>query len=313
VSLSANDAQARCSAISEAGYSGTFTLISNPEWMTIARDIERTPANWEGEAVGSGHIYRGHSDNNPSHSLQVLDELDPFDSTGNNSSQAGGSGFEQGRAHALTGGSVIWDFTGNVWEWTDWLPGTSSFALGPVDETASSRELSVAASGSLRNIDYKPNNDSYSSANSFGRWSGGSGGAAIRGGAFDSTLDSGAFALDLSRTPASVNSDVGFRCVYREKQAPIAYDFTAPDGSVDSESVITLQYADFNYDLGVSCTTSNFSNVSETTSCSCDGSGVCTVGITGDILYTGPASFDFTITDSDGESNTATVNFTINP
>lgn len=313
VSLSANDAQARCSAISEAGYSGTFTLISNPEWMTIARDIERTPANWEGEAVGSGHIYRGHSDNSPSNSLQVLDELDPFDSTGNNSSQAGGSGFEQGRAHALTGGSVIWDFAGNVWEWTDWLPGTSSFALGPVDETASSSELSVAASGSLRNIDYKPNNDSYSSANSFGRWSGGSGGAAIRGGAFDSTLDSGAFALDLSRTPASVNSDVGFRCVYREKQAPIAYDFTAPDGSVDSESVITLQYADFNYDLGVSCTTSNFSNVSDSTPCSCDGSGVCTVGITGDVLYTGPANFDFTITDSDGESNTATVIFTINP
>ncbi len=54
-------------------------------------------------------------------------------------------------------------------------------------------------------------------------------------------------------------------------------------------------------------------NVTETTGCSYDGSGVCTVGVTGLLNYTGAANFDFTISDIDGVSELATANITINP
>ncbi len=313
VSISATSAQGQCSSISEVGYTGTFSLISNPEWMTIARDVERTPANWEGGSVGSSHIPRGHSDNSPANSIEVIDSTDPYDSTGNSSGQSAGSGWEQKRVHILTGGSEIWDFAGNVWEWTDWNPGTSTFATGPTNETASWQEFSVAPSGSLTNDDYKPNNDTYGSTKSFGKWYGGTNGAATRGGQWSDTINAGVFSLHLDRAVSTTVSDVGFRCVYREEQAPVANDFTPPNLSVDIESMITLDYTDYNYDLATSCTVSNFSNVSETTTCSCDGGGVCTVGITGSASYTGPGSFDFVVTDIDGTSNTATVNMTIDP
>ena len=73
--------------------------------------------------------------------------------------------------------------------------------------------------------------------------------------------------------------------------------------------MITLEYGDMNGDLATSCTISNPSNAVDTTSCACDGGGVCTVGITSS--STGAASFDFTVTDDDGESNTATVTITV--
>jgi len=36
-----------------------YHLITNWEWMAIARDIEQVPENWTGGAVGSGMIKRG--------------------------------------------------------------------------------------------------------------------------------------------------------------------------------------------------------------------------------------------------------------
>ncbi len=38
-----------------------YHLITNNEWMTVARDIETTQNNWSGNAVGSWFIYNGRS------------------------------------------------------------------------------------------------------------------------------------------------------------------------------------------------------------------------------------------------------------
>ena len=216
VSINANNAQSECESMTEGGFGGTFTLISNPEWMTIARDIENHAPNWSGGSVGSGHIPRGHSDNNPSNALSVTNTLDPYDGTGNNFGEAPGSGWEQKRTHTLSNGSEIWDFAGNVWEWTDWDGDSAGFTIGPTDEPFAIQELFVNPTGSLTTDDYKPSNDTYNSTNnSFGIWSGGSGGAALRGGLwFDYTI-AGAFTLGLNFSPTDTDAFIGFRCVYR--------------------------------------------------------------------------------------------------
>lgn len=218
VNITAPDAQTACEAMSESGFDGSFTLISNPEWMTIARDIEGTATNWSGGAVGSGHIPRGHSDGTPSGAVAVSDPNDPYSDTSNNAGEPAGSGWEQKRVHTLSNGSEVWDMAGNVHEWVDWDPSDSGFSIGPTDENSTWNELSVNPMGSLSLDDYKPNNDTYNSSNnSFGRWYGGGGspgGAAIRGGHRLSNADSGIFSFVLTPTP-SATSGFGFRCVYR--------------------------------------------------------------------------------------------------
>ena len=315
VSINASDAKSACDSMSEVGYTGTFSLISNPEWMTIARDIENNSTNWSGSAVGSGHIPRGHSDNSPSSILGISDSADAYTDTLNSSGDTPGSGWEQARVHTLANNSQIWDLAGNAREWTDWNGGDSGFTVGPTDESSSWQELGVANIGSLSANDYRPFNASYDSTNSFGQWFGGTNGAAIRGGGFsdDGGVSAGVFTLNLSEAQSYTSSGLGFRCVYREQQPPTAHDFSPSNLTQDTESIITLQYGDYNGDLALSCSVSSLSNVTESTGCSCDVAGVCTVGITGTASYTGPASFEFNVTDNDGTSKEAAASLTISP
>ena len=76
-------------------------LITNNEWMTLARNIELVPSNWSGGVVGNGYLPRGNSSS--SSAMDGFDEL---------------SGWTK-RTLTLTNGEVIWDLAGNVWEWTN--------------------------------------------------------------------------------------------------------------------------------------------------------------------------------------------------
>ena len=94
-------------------------LITEPEWMTIAANVMSVgansygqPSNWSGIAVGSGYIYSGHNDSSPNSAL-VADTNDANGYAGETN-----TGGNQRRTLTLTNGEVIWDFAGNVWEWT---------------------------------------------------------------------------------------------------------------------------------------------------------------------------------------------------
>lgn len=213
VNISAPDAQTECESMSEGGFSGTFTLISNPEWMTIARNIESVASNWSGGSVGSGHIPRGHSDGSPASILTITDTADPYDGTGNNSGQAPGSGWEQKRTHILSNGCETWDFSGNAWQWVDWDASAAGFTLGPVDGTASWQVL-TSLSGSIVSNDVQ-SSGGYTSTQSFGDWYGGNGGGARRGGNSTAGTNNGVFNLNLNRTATNPGGGITFRCVYR--------------------------------------------------------------------------------------------------
>lgn len=217
VSINATTAQSTCEAMTEAGFeAGTFTLISNPEWMTIARDLEGVSTNWSGGSVGSGDLARGWSaatadDGFTNSAVAPSTGASCLYNTAANTCASTGT-HKLRRTHQLSNGSEIWDFAGNVWEWVDWST-TAGFTSGPTNGTASWQEL-TSLSGSVTSNDLQTSGG-YTSTQQAGRWYGGSGGAALRGGDWYSGASAGAFALNLNFAPSITNAAFGFRCVYR--------------------------------------------------------------------------------------------------
>lgn len=101
------------SAISAAAGACTGChLITEAEWMTIAANIISVGSNWSGGVVGSGALYTGHNDAVPYQALAASSDSDNYSGTG----QTSGT---QRRTLTLSNGEVIWDISGNVWEWTN--------------------------------------------------------------------------------------------------------------------------------------------------------------------------------------------------
>ena len=96
-------------------------LITEAEWMTIAQNILLVPSNWSSGIVGNGYIFTGHSDNNPGNSLAANFDSDLgltcTDITGYCGTRNSTPSIQR-RTLTLSNGEVIWDFAGNVWEWT---------------------------------------------------------------------------------------------------------------------------------------------------------------------------------------------------
>lgn len=110
-----NISQTTAISTSQSACSGCH-LITESEWMTIAANVLSVVSNWSGGSVGSGYIFRGHSDNNPANAVEASSsDNDGYYNTGNSV----GSGTDQRRTLTLTNGEVIWDMAGNVREWTN--------------------------------------------------------------------------------------------------------------------------------------------------------------------------------------------------
>ncbi len=203
-------AKSQCQALG-AG----FDLISNQEWMTIAREIESEPLNWSGGMVGTGKLSRGvaaitswgdiWSNTAP---LGSADNACLFNTGANSCLSTGTHDFK--RTHELSEGGVIWDFSGNVNEWVDWYP--PSCTAG----TAGWYEFPGVTCG-LASTHFQPLT---SGANSFVNagmvylpvtaQTG-----AFRGGAFSSSYSAGIYSLNLGNSDTIADSTIGFRCVKR--------------------------------------------------------------------------------------------------
>lgn len=98
------------------------------------------------------------------------------------------------------------------------------------------------------------------------------------------------------------------------QQPPVGTDvFADVNFNEDTEHIFNLPYTDVNGDLATSCVAIPV-NATVTTPCSCDAAGVCEVGITGNADYAGgPHLLSFRVTDNDGQSATATIDYNILP
>lgn len=212
VSINFTNAKAACTALG-----ASYALISNPEWMTIARNIEGQVAlNTYGNAY-----YRGHSDNAPSNSLAVSNVNDPYDGTEDSAI----SNMLQRRTHILSNGNTVWDLAGNVEEWVDWVVPIAQKATSStvaVGNAADFFEVDTSISGAdpmysalwmpLTNLSWTSNVSGY------GRYIAGSaavGGYAIRGGCYSRvTAQVGIYTLIMNLNSTSSTAIKGFRCVY---------------------------------------------------------------------------------------------------
>ena len=192
-------------------------LITEVEWLTIAQNVLKYPANWSGGTVGSGYIYSGHNDNAPASSLAA----DTNDANGYfGETNTGGS---QRRTLTLNNGEAIWDLAGNVMEFTNGtvaggqqpgLSGESAYAWKQWNDG------SLLQNGLLANAmpGYTgiSGASGWSSTQGIGQLYSNYGQAATvafsRGGYWnDSAINAGVFALRFNYLPSTANGAVGFR------------------------------------------------------------------------------------------------------
>lgn len=91
--------------------------------------------------------------------------------------------------------------------------------------------------------------------------------------------------------------------------SPKSFNVSPLDGENGVEARITLEYKTEESKIAEECSVYNLKNLSESSKCACDSLGVCSVGVTGIGGYSGPVSFDYSITSDEIVSNVATVDF----
>jgi formylglycine-generating enzyme required for sulfatase activity len=131
---------------------------------------------------------------------------------------SGAANKAQLRTHVLSNGEVIWDFSGNVYDWTDKI---SICDEHPYELTASttSQWMEYTDSINYKGFSYlRPADDGWSATNGIGRIYTDIGDTAsatrafLRGGGWHNTSNAGVFSLNLSNAPTDTYTNIGFRC-----------------------------------------------------------------------------------------------------
>jgi hypothetical protein len=226
-------------------------LITNAEWMTIARNIESTTIN-DLDSDAALQLGTGHSDNAPANALAATAGTDPVVSGCNLSAtiEDSANAYSAGTCEIRGDGSYAGDSndkgyygTSQAWATTGYSAGlanksqirTSVLSNGQViwDIAGNVWEWSDWQCGtSVWNTnagwlewnnagltDYEKYaggpSGSLTSANGAGKYYGctAAGNAALRGGTWANTASTGPFALALSNTTSNVATNIGFRCV----------------------------------------------------------------------------------------------------
>jgi hypothetical protein len=199
-------------------------LITNAEWMTIARNIEAQASNWQSGVVGSGCLYGGHMDGLPASMLATSDDGTPYYGTLDASTDAVKCPFEinvagakaSKRTMVLSNGSVIWDFSGNVWEWVDeQCANASGYSSTYWYNSGAWVEWTHASLSDYEEFVAGPSDSSYDSTKGVGKYYGCStnGNALIRGASCLEGISAGVFTMNFLLSPSKSYGHIGFRCV----------------------------------------------------------------------------------------------------
>ena len=209
VNITQDQAQAECQKIGAH-------LITNAEWMSLARDIEQVKENWSNGSVGSGLINRGFT--NGSNTAPAANTGTSYlYNTGVNTLGSSGS-YEYKRTHKLSNGQEIWDFSGNVHEWVDEaIPSQKN--MEPPQTTFVFNEIINVTNWGNTSLSYSevgPKNNILTRTNGVGSILYNSDDNTIRifrrGGAWNYGTYAGVFALDLNSSPSTSSGSIGFRC-----------------------------------------------------------------------------------------------------
>jgi hypothetical protein len=224
-------------AVSAKAYCKTngWHLVTNNEWMTVARNVEQVEANWcNKDGTGCGNppgtpgkvLANGHNDDNPNYALTATSDDKPcFGTTSDGSNACGGKG-SQKRTLTLSNREIVWDMAGNVWQWIDTeiarkdeprtiVPGEGNFRWTwgefqtvPVNNTFSpSNPRWNSTQGVGRIYHYNSIGDTDTTLYTY-----------IRAGNWRHGYDSGIFTIHFSPVASKTGiDDVGFRCAMNLK------------------------------------------------------------------------------------------------
>ena len=204
VSITHTEAKNRCEALGPG-----YHLITMQEAQTINRNIENNAWNWTGGAVGSGGLWRGHSDNSPANSLAADVTGDPDDDPYVGTGQTTPS--IEKRVHQLSSGQYLWDWSGNVWEWVD-MTCTAGTGNGYWD-SGGWLEWSDANLSDYEKGRAGPSG-AYTSTQNAGKYYGCSatGNAAFRGCSWTGGAIAGVYTFYALGAPTYSHAETGFRC-----------------------------------------------------------------------------------------------------
>lgn len=204
-------------AITQSANAGGH-LITDNEWLTIAHNTLGVASNWSGGSVGSGYFYNGHVNNNPGSALTA--STDDTDGLNGITGGTGGAGSNNRRTLALNNGEVIWDLSGNVWEWTAQTTEGAGNQPAPSGggytwrQWTTSNLLAGNFASSFPGYG-TPAAASWSSSQGIGQLysSNTEGGlrAAVRGALWNSGSRAGVLTLNLYHSPSDAYSVIGFR------------------------------------------------------------------------------------------------------
>jgi hypothetical protein len=222
---SAAEAQSKCHTMGSG-----YALISNPQWMEMAREIERQPGNWSLGKVNLGFLNKGHSDAAPDSFLPA----DPADRDGcfltNQICKVLGIFSDQRRTFILNNGQVIWDLAGNAAEIMDW-----SISKDKAKPESDLYNKWTSLNGAIASItmpdsQFKSSNTSLGTLQNIGGYYSGrtiadpagaptdkpllEPGSVLRGGSKSELLNSGIYALAVDVDPSSADGQAGFRCAW---------------------------------------------------------------------------------------------------
>jgi hypothetical protein len=236
-----------------------YDLISNAEWMTIAYNIESVRSNWDDNKehpngttiarINIGHSCRkGMMGADCRKAYMDVGHGVPYSGEGLAASEDDNEacyGYVAGdyevekpicdsetwnlfrRTHLLNNGAVIWDFSGNVWDWIDWA------VLDAKDRARKDGEINgdfleineAEPTEAMPSNSFQSKNKNLLSSrmngNTLGRYhpTAEEGvGAAMRGGNYmQGEYNNGIYSLGMGYSPDSdhIMCQIGFRCVYR--------------------------------------------------------------------------------------------------
>jgi len=189
-------------------------LITENEWLTIAQNVLGVASNWSSGVVGTGYIYRGHSDSNPNSSAAAdTNDGNGYYGTGNVAPS------NQRRTLTLSNGEVIWDLSGNVAEWTSGqamsgIPGGAGMAWREWNVAAYAAPTPRISPDPFPSTAYAGASGWDDTTNGIGKICSDSTPTVVwgfaRGGTYNG-YGAGIFGMNLDGTPDNVNVGIGFR------------------------------------------------------------------------------------------------------
>jgi hypothetical protein len=232
-----------------------FDLISNEEWMTLARNIEGVAANWSDNRAHahedtSAVLCIGQTCRKGTLGVDCRTDQTPYSGEGlpaSTNDAEGCYGYVKGdyeastptlnrngwnlyrRTFFLDNGECIWDFAGNVWEWTTLyvplaadrprLDGVVDDGWLEINQPNTNMHVMPAEAFKSSRSDLIP---AYINGNRLGRYhpcpNDHTQGVAMRGGNYmHGAYNNGIYALAMGYSPTSshIICEVGFRAVYR--------------------------------------------------------------------------------------------------